>query len=148
MLEDRRLIRHLGKLRAIRANAAAMLAIAGEHGSFAAWVAAWPGSDIVELWYSARQAVQPAGRQLGAGVPADGGKDTFILTELVSKALCAWKALDHPPSSKRDRAAAQAVFSQWAAQTGRPPLPAQSAPGYERRLTVATMLASASRFPA
>src|SRR3954452_25162586 len=43
MLEDRRLIRHLGKLRAVRTNAGAMLAVAAEHGSFAAW----PGSDIV-----------------------------------------------------------------------------------------------------
>ena len=120
MLEDRRLIRHLGKLRAIRANAGAMLAIAAEHGSFAAWVASWPGSDIVGLWDQlARQFSQLGGNSAPMFLRMV-GKDTFILAESVSKALCAWKALDHPPSSKRDRAAAQAVFSQWAAQTGRP----------------------------
>src|SRR5262249_8425300 len=50
LLADKRLIRHWGKLKAVRENAAAMLAIAEEHGSFGAWLAAWPGSDIVGLW--------------------------------------------------------------------------------------------------
>jgi 3-methyladenine DNA glycosylase Tag len=51
MLGDRRLVRHLGKLRAVRANAVAILEVARERGdSFGAWVAGWPGSEIVGLW--------------------------------------------------------------------------------------------------
>src|SRR5215472_364688 len=50
LLADKRLIRHWGKLKAVRDNAAAMLAIADEHGSFGKWLAEWPGSDIVGLW--------------------------------------------------------------------------------------------------
>ena len=50
LLGDRRLIRHWGKLKSVRDNAAAMINIAEEHGSFGAWLADWPGSDIVELW--------------------------------------------------------------------------------------------------
>ena len=38
MLADRRLIRHWGKLKAVRDNAAAMIAVAEEHGSFGAWL--------------------------------------------------------------------------------------------------------------
>ena len=123
MLEDRRLIRHLGKLRAIRANAGAMLAIAAEHGSFAAWVAAWPGSDIVGLWDQLAKRFSQLGGNSAPMFLRMVGKDTFILTESVSKALCAGKRWTRPPTSKRDRAAAQAVFNQWAAQTGRAALP-------------------------
>ena len=120
MLEDRRLIRHLGKLRAIRANAAAMLDVAAAHGSFAAWIAGWPGSDIVGLWDQLAKRFSQLGGNSAPMFLRMVGKDTFVLTESVSKALVAWQALDHPPSSKRDRAAAQAVFNRWAGQVGRP----------------------------
>src|SRR5579864_6268951 len=50
LLGDARLIRHWGKLKAVRDNAAAMLGVAEEHRSFGAWLAAWPGTDIVGLW--------------------------------------------------------------------------------------------------
>src|SRR5579862_2910727 len=39
LLGDTRLIRHWGKLKAVRDNAAAMLDLAAEHGSFGAYVA-------------------------------------------------------------------------------------------------------------
>src|SRR5215213_5376204 len=120
MLEDRRLIRHLGKLRAVRANAGAMLAVAAEHGSFATWVADWPGSDIVGLWDQLARRFSQLGGNSAPVFLRMVGKDTFILTESVIKALGAWRALDRPPTSKRDRVAAQAVFDHWAAQTGLP----------------------------
>src|SRR3954462_11517503 len=47
LLGDSRLIRHWGKIKAVRENAAAMIEVAAEHGSFAAWIADWPVSDIV-----------------------------------------------------------------------------------------------------
>src|SRR5271170_1282874 len=47
LLGDTRLIRHWGKLKAVRDNAAAMLAIDEEFGSFGAWVGTWPGSNII-----------------------------------------------------------------------------------------------------
>src|SRR5256886_4246816 len=50
LLGDRRLIRHWGKLKSVRDNAAAMINVAEEHGSFGAWLADWPGPDIVGLW--------------------------------------------------------------------------------------------------
>jgi 3-methyladenine DNA glycosylase Tag len=50
LLADTRLIRHWGKLKSVRDNAAAMIAIAEEHGSFGAWLANWPEPKIVELW--------------------------------------------------------------------------------------------------
>src|SRR5712692_6219105 len=50
LLTDARLIRHWGKLKSVRDNAAAMIAVAEEHGSFGAWLADWPPTNIVELW--------------------------------------------------------------------------------------------------
>ena len=50
LLGDARLIRHWGKLKSVRDNAAAMITVAEEHGSFGAWLADWPATRIVELW--------------------------------------------------------------------------------------------------
>src|SRR6266508_3053144 len=50
LLKNDRLIRHWGKLKSVRANAVAMLDIAAEKGSFGAFLAAWPESNVVGLW--------------------------------------------------------------------------------------------------
>ncbi|HEX2646323.1 MAG TPA: DNA-3-methyladenine glycosylase I, partial [Candidatus Dormibacteraeota bacterium] len=50
LMRDTRLIRHWGKLKSVRGNAAAMLDVADQHGSFGAWLAGWPGDDVVGLW--------------------------------------------------------------------------------------------------
>ena len=42
LMGDKRLIRHWGKLKSVRDNAAALLEVAAEHGSFGAWLACWP----------------------------------------------------------------------------------------------------------
>src|SRR6266699_375099 len=63
LLGNARLIRHWGKLKAVRDNAAAMLDIAAEHGGFGAWLAGWPGTDIVGLW----EALAKEFRQMGGG---------------------------------------------------------------------------------
>src|SRR5260370_19551833 len=49
LLANTRLIRHWGKLKSVRDNAAAMLALAQQHNNFGAWLAGWPGADIVGL---------------------------------------------------------------------------------------------------
>ena len=50
LLADKRLIRHWGKLKSVRDNAAVMLAIAEAHGGFGIWLADWPAADITGLW--------------------------------------------------------------------------------------------------
>src|SRR5579862_6260088 len=50
LMGDARLIRHWGKLKSVRDNAAATLAVAEEFGGFGAWLGTWPGSNIVGLW--------------------------------------------------------------------------------------------------
>ena len=120
LLGDSRLIRHWGKLKSVRDNAAAMIAVAAEHGGFGAWLADWPGTEIVELWEALAKRFSQMGGNSGPTFLRMVGKDTFILTPSVVAGLKHWGAVDAPPKNRRDRAAVQSAFNVWAAETGRP----------------------------
>jgi 3-methyladenine DNA glycosylase Tag len=120
LLGDRRLIRHWGKLKAVRDNAAAMIAIADEHGSFGVWLAHWPTTDIVGLWEALAKSFSQMGGNSGPSLLRMVGKDTFVLTHSVGAALQHWGAMPGPAKNRKDRAAVQSCFNTWAAETGRP----------------------------
>jgi len=120
LLGDRRLIRHWGKLKSVRDNAAAMIGVAEEHGSFGAWLADWPGTGIVELWEALAKSFSQMGGNSGPSFLRMIGKDTFVLTHSVTAALKHWGAADAPPKNRKDRATVQSHFNAWAAETGRP----------------------------
>jgi 3-methyladenine DNA glycosylase Tag len=120
LMGDARLIRHWGKLKAVRDNAAAMLGLAAEHGSFGAWLAGWPGDDIVGLWEALAKEFRQMGGNSGPSFLRMVGKDTFVLTHSVSAALKRWGGISVPPKNRHDRAAVQACFNAWATETGRP----------------------------
>ena len=120
LLGDARLIRHWGKLKAVRDNAAAMLGVAEEHGSFGAWLAGWPGTDIVGLWEALAKGFNQMGGNSGPSFLRMAGKDTFVLTGSVIAALRHWGAVATPPKNRQDRAQVQAAFNAWAAESGRP----------------------------
>ena len=120
LMQDARLIRHLGKLKSVPRNAQFVLDVRREKGSFGALIADWPVTDIVGLWkYLAKH-----GNQLG-GLSAPRflrmvGKDTFIPTDDMVAALKAQGVIDKAPTSLKDLAAVQAAFNQWHAESGRP----------------------------
>ncbi|MGP0172829.1 DNA-3-methyladenine glycosylase I [Pseudomonas sp. NCHU5208] len=120
LMQDARLIRHLGKLKSVPRNAQFILDVRREKGSFGALIADWPVSDIVGLWkYLAKH-----GNQLG-GLSAPRflrmvGKDTFIPTDDMVAALKAQNIIHKAPTSQKDLAAVQAAFNQWQAESGRP----------------------------
>ena len=120
LMQDARLIRHLGKLKSVPRNAQFILDVRREQGGFGALIADWPVTDIVGLW----QYLAKHGSQLG-GLSAPRllrmvGKDTFIPTNDMVAALKAQGIVDKAPTSQKDRAAVQAAFNQWHAQSGRP----------------------------
>jgi 3-methyladenine DNA glycosylase Tag len=119
LLGDARLIRHWGKLKSVRDNAAAMLETGQEHKSFGAWLAAWPGEDIVGLWEALAKRFSQMGGNSGPSFLRMVGKDTFIVSPSVVSGLKHWAGMA-PPKNRGDRAAAQAVFNGWAKETGRP----------------------------
>ncbi|MDP3815800.1 DNA-3-methyladenine glycosylase I [Pseudomonas sp.] len=120
LMQDARLIRHLGKLKSVPRNAQFILDVRKEKGSFGALIADWPVTDIVGLWkYLAKH-----GSQLG-GLSAPRllrmvGKDTFIPSDDMVAALKAQGIIDKAPTSLKDLAAVQAAFNQWHEQSGRP----------------------------
>ena len=119
-MQDARIIRHLGKLKSVPRNAQMVLDIAHEHGSFGAFIADWPVTDIVGLW----KYLSKHGHQLG-GLSAPRflrmvGKDTFVPSNDVVAALSAQKLVDKAPTSLRDLAIVQSAFNQWHAESGRP----------------------------
>ena len=120
LLGDSRLIRHWGKLKSVRDNAAAMIAIAEEHGSFGAWLADWPETNVVELWEALAKRFSQMGGNSGPTFLRMVGKDTFILTQSVVAALRHWGAVEAPPKNRKDRAAVQSCFNDWTAETRRP----------------------------
>src|SRR3954462_14729646 len=115
LLGDPRLIRHGGKIRAVRDNAAAMLDIAASRGGFGAWLADWPVADIVGLWEALAGRFSQMGGNSGPTFLRMVGKDSFILSPSVVAALKHWGVADAAPKNRRDRAAVQARFNAWAA---------------------------------
>ncbi|HVH78120.1 MAG TPA: DNA-3-methyladenine glycosylase I [Stellaceae bacterium] len=119
LLGDGRLIRHWGKLKAVRDNAVAMLAIDEAFGSFGGWLGTWPGSNIVGLWDTLADRFSQMGGNSGPMFLRMVGKDTFILSPSVIAALKHWVEMP-APKNKKDRTMAQACFNAWAIETDRP----------------------------
>jgi 3-methyladenine DNA glycosylase Tag len=120
LMKDARLIRHLGKLRAVHANASSFLMLAAEHGGMGSWLAAWPEAEITQLWVALAKRFAQLGGNSAPRFLRMVGKDTFVLTPAVVKALDQWGAFAGEPKTKADRAAVQALFNGWAQETGWP----------------------------
>jgi 3-methyladenine DNA glycosylase Tag len=120
MLLDPRVIRHRAKIESVRANAAWVLRTAKTHGGFGAWIAAWPLEDILGLWDALAEEGSRLGGWSGAVFLREVGKDTFLLTPDVLKALRRAKVLKGEPTTKEKRAAIQQAFNAWRKETRRP----------------------------
>jgi 3-methyladenine DNA glycosylase Tag len=120
LLGDQRLIRHWGKLKSVRANAAAMTGLAGEAGGMGPWLAGWPSEDTIGLWQELAKRFSQLGGNSGPYFLRMAGKDTFLLTDSVVKALNHWDAFAGAPKSKADRLRVQQVFNAWHQATSRP----------------------------
>lgn len=110
---DASLIRHRGKLTAVRDNAIAMQAIVAEQGRFGAWIAAWPTDEIVDLWHELRSHFRQLGGRSAPSFLRMVGKDTFIITNWVVKALERWADWQGRTTSRRAHHDIQALFNQW-----------------------------------
>ncbi len=120
LMADRRIIRHWGKIKSVRANAAALAELVGQHGGMGAYLAQWPGDDAVGLWEDIAQRFSQMGGNSGPYFLRMVGKDSFILTPYVVRALNHWGAFAGEPKGKGARRQVQTAFNDWAAQSGRP----------------------------
>lgn len=119
-MQDSRLIRHWGKMKAIRHNAQFVVDVAREHGGFGAWLSDWPETDITGLWLQLRKRGQQLGGHSAPAFLRMVGKDTWYPTRDVVAALVGQGVIDKAPASQRDQRLAQQAFNQWREECGRP----------------------------
>lgn len=120
MMSNTGLIRNYKKLESARRNAAFVQEVAREHGSFGRFVADWPVEDIIGLWQLLKKRATRLGGSSGPYMLRFMGKDTFILSNDVVKALIGQGVVDKEPTSQKALQAVQAAFNQWRGQSGRP----------------------------
>lgn len=119
LLKDAGIVRNAPRIAAVRANAAFVRAVAREHGSFAAMLAAWPEDDQVGLLALLATRGSRLGGASGQLLLRFLGFDGFITSPDVVTALRdAGLDIAVPPNSKRDLARVQAQFNAWHGETG------------------------------
>ena len=114
------IVRHATKIRSIQQNAAFIREIAGEAGTFAKAVAAWPATDYVDLLWMLKKRGSRLGGHTGMYFLRFMGVDSFITSRDVVRALIREGVVDQEPKSKRDLDAVQAAVNAWMAESGRP----------------------------
>lgn len=119
-MQDERLIRHLGKLRTIPLNARMVLDVRKSHGSFGAFIAQHPETDITGLWQELARRGTRLGGNSAAAFLRMAGKDTFLLTSDVVAALQANGVIEGSPGSRKSLQAVQGEFNRLHAASGRP----------------------------
>ena len=118
MMGNRNIIRHWGKIKSVRANAAAIHELREEYTALGKYLAQWPGSNIVGLWDDLTKRFTQLGGNSGPYFLRMAGKDTFVLTRHVVRALNRWRVYDGEPKSKAARQKIQDVFNAWAEESG------------------------------
>lgn len=120
LLKDPRIIRNGAKVRSVQNNAAFIMDLAAEHGSAGKAFADWPMSDYVGLL----DLIKARGDRLGGGAGMMFlrfmGKDSWVASPDMVKALTLEGVIDGAPDTKKSRKATQAAFDEWAAESGRP----------------------------
>ncbi len=119
LTRDASIIRHFGKIKAVRGNAVWVLDVARECGSFGNMIAAWPCDNIVGLWKLMKKRGTQMGGHSGARFLRMVGKDTFLLTDDVVNVLKAEAVVDKLPTSQKDLLRVQQAFNIWQQESGR-----------------------------
>ena len=119
MMADRRLIRHAGKLSAVRENAKLVLQIAREYAGFGNFLANWPQNEIVELWFYLKKYGKQLGGNSGPYFLRMVGMDTFLLTTDVVSVVKNEIKINKSPTAKSELLKIQDLFKNWKSESGR-----------------------------
>ncbi len=96
-----------------------MCVLADEAGDMGAYLAEWPAGDTVGLWADIAKRFKQMGGRSAPYFLRMAGRDTFVLTGDVVRALQRSGVIDGEPKGKRDRARVQDAFNAWARDTDR-----------------------------
>ena len=119
LMHDKRIIRHLGKIKSVRSNAQFIRDINDQHGGFGKFIAQWPEDDITGLWIYLKKHASQMGGMSGPYFLRMVGKDTFLFSRDVVAALMNQGIIDKTPSSQTAFKAVQKAFNQWREESGR-----------------------------
>lgn len=119
-MEEEGVIKHWGKIKAIRLNALFVQEVVAEHGKFGEWLADWPVENIVGLWAELKKRGGQLGGASGPAFLRLIGKDTFMPSSDVEKVLVEMGVVDKWPGSQKGLQAVQDVFNEWREECGRP----------------------------
>ena len=120
LTRDKRIVRNPQKIRSVRDNAVFVDGVAREHGSFGAFLAAWPADDQIGLIDLSRQARQPARRRDRAVLPALSRLGHVSWWAETWRGRCAKQASTLPSRRRRSATCAsiQDQINAWAEETG------------------------------
>ncbi len=119
MAQDKRIIRNLTKVKAVRENAYYIQTISKKHGSFGQFLSQWKSTEITQLWLTLKKDGSRLGGNTGANFLRAIAKDTFILSQDVVSHLVGQGVVDKPPTSQRDLKATQQAFNELQQQSDR-----------------------------
>jgi 3-methyladenine DNA glycosylase Tag len=121
LTSDKRIVRNPQKIKSVRENAKFVSDIAGEHGSFGKFLAAWPADDQIGLLEVLAKRGSRLGGYSGQYLLRFLGRDSYVLSGDVLLCLRdAGVALSDKGTSKKDALAAQAQLNAWAKESGLP----------------------------
>ena len=118
LMKDKRVIRQWRKLKATRHNAQFIVDLAQEHGSAAKYFAQSPSSAYVDLLGTLKARAAWLGGTTAQYFLRGMGKDSFILSTDVVKALQREKVITGSHSSKSALKDIQQAFDQWLSEGG------------------------------
>lgn len=120
LMDEKRIVRHWGKIQSVRHNAQTIHDFNEEQGGFVNTLAEWPSDNIVEFWHVLKKQFKQLGGASGPYFLRRVKKDSFLLTGDVIKALFLWGAIDETPKNKKQLQHVQDCMNQWRAESKRP----------------------------
>jgi 3-methyladenine DNA glycosylase Tag len=118
LAQDTRIVRNRIKIRSTIENAAFVLRVAAEHGSFGNWLADWPADDTLGLWAAMKADGDRLGGNTGPWILRLVGRPTFRFSGDMVQALVEFGAIPRPPGGKKIEQQAQAAINAWSAESG------------------------------
>jgi 3-methyladenine DNA glycosylase Tag len=121
LASDTRIVRNGSKIKAVRDNAAFVVDVAKEHGSFGKFLANWPAGDQAGLLDLLAKRGSRLGGATGQYLLRWLGWDAYIVSADMAAALRdAGIEIAENPTSKRDMAAIQKQLNAWHSETKLP----------------------------
>ena len=113
LCNDERIVRNRQKILTVPRNAGMVAEIADQHGSFGKFLGEWPSEDYIGLLDYFKKHGDRMGGNSCQYFLRFVGKDGFLLTKDVVRALINAGVVDKAPTAKAARKAVQDAFNQW-----------------------------------